>query len=372
MNKMWKNEKLLAAQAGCLPATRRSKAKFRRNYRSVEKRGLNIWVHSIRNASDRCGYRFLPSDIPYGNDEFTKMEYAGNMIYEDNALKRILIDGGYIENGVYYYYVTDHQGNNRLVVNSGGTVVQKNHYYPFGTTFAETAVAEQGVQPYKYNGKGLDQMHGLNLYDYGARYYESALGRFTTMDPLAEKYYSISPYAYCANKTGKVTEDYRKDGSIIYSNEASGYKRMWNNTQKTGNEEMGVITDKGVLVLPSWNNGKKDSKIEEYGYAFDKGKLADPVSDKKTPFSGTVHTHPTLETVSGVVNHSWMHPSQEDYDYFKEHTPNIPFYVITADGIVHGRISLSSEGTNSVNLGRKTRYIEDIIFGNYSLKNRKK
>ena len=42
-------------------------------------------------------------------------------------------------------------------------------------------------------------MHGLNLYDYSARYYQPAIGRFTTVDPLAEKYYSISPYAYCLN-----------------------------------------------------------------------------------------------------------------------------------------------------------------------------
>jgi RHS repeat-associated protein len=47
--------------------------------------------------------------------------------------------------------------------------------------------------------KELDQMHGLNLYDYHARQYESAIGRFTTVDPLAEKYYSISPYVYCGN-----------------------------------------------------------------------------------------------------------------------------------------------------------------------------
>jgi hypothetical protein len=56
-------------------------------------------------------------------------------IYEDGTLKRILVDGGYIENGVYYYYLTDHLGNNRIVANASGTVVQKNHYYPFGMPF---------------------------------------------------------------------------------------------------------------------------------------------------------------------------------------------------------------------------------------------
>jgi RHS repeat-associated protein len=126
-------------------------------------------------------------------------DYVNNMIYEDGALKRILIDGGYIESGAYYYYVTDHQGNNRVVANASGAIVQKNHYYPFGMAFAETPIAEQGKQPYKYNSKELDMMNGLNQYDYSARYYDPAIARFTTIDPKAEKYYSISPYAYCGN-----------------------------------------------------------------------------------------------------------------------------------------------------------------------------
>jgi uncharacterized protein RhaS with RHS repeats len=67
---------------------------------------------------------------------------------------RILVDGGYYEGGVYYYYVTDHLGNNRVVVNQSGTVTQKNHYYPFGTAFADATGQEN--QPYKYNGKELD------------------------------------------------------------------------------------------------------------------------------------------------------------------------------------------------------------------------
>ncbi|MFQ9317616.1 RHS repeat domain-containing protein [Dysgonomonas mossii] len=139
-------------------------------------------------------------------------DYVGNKMYENGTLKRILIDGGYIEGNVYHYYLTDHLGNNRVVVNASGTLVQKNHYYPFGSIFAGTTGPDK--QPYKYNGKELDQMHGLNLYDYSARYYESAVGRFTSVDPLAEKYYNISPYTYVANNplkyvnpTGKELED---------------------------------------------------------------------------------------------------------------------------------------------------------------------
>jgi RHS repeat-associated protein len=66
-------------------------------------------------------------------------------------------------------------------------------------SFADTPMAEQGKQPYKYNGKELDQMHGLNMYDYSARHLALDVPRFTTVDPLAEKYYSWSPYSYVRN-----------------------------------------------------------------------------------------------------------------------------------------------------------------------------
>ena len=71
-----------------------------------------------------------------------------------------------------------------------------NHYYPFGGTFAS---AEKSIQPYKYNGKELDTKNGLNWYDYGARQYDVAIGRWNAVDPSSEKYYNWSPYGYCKN-----------------------------------------------------------------------------------------------------------------------------------------------------------------------------
>ena len=127
----------------------------------------------------------------------TTTDYVGNVIYENGTLKRILVDGGYYEGGNYYFYINDHLGNNRIVANATASVVQSTQYYPFGMPFADAT--GQDVQPYKYNNKELDGRNGLNMYDYSARYYESALGRFTSVDPLAEKYYSISPYAYVGN-----------------------------------------------------------------------------------------------------------------------------------------------------------------------------
>ena len=74
---------------------------------------------------------------------------------------------------------------------------QENSYSSFGGLFGEGT--SNTNQAYKYNGKELDRMHGLDWYDYGTRNYDAALPVWTTVDPLAEKYYNSSPYAYCAN-----------------------------------------------------------------------------------------------------------------------------------------------------------------------------
>ena len=128
----------------------------------------------------------------------TTTDYCGNVIYENGTQKLLLTEEGYInltDTQQYHYYLKDHQGNNRVVINQSGTVEETNHYYPFGGVFGTAG----NTQPYKYNGKELDTKKGLNWYDYGARHYDAALGRFTTNDRFAEKYYSMSPYQYGAN-----------------------------------------------------------------------------------------------------------------------------------------------------------------------------
>jgi RHS repeat-associated protein len=58
----------------------------------------------------------------------------------------------------------------------------------------------------RYNGKELDSSNGLDTYDYLARMYDPSLGRFMSVDPLSEKYYSISPYVYCMNNPVILTD----------------------------------------------------------------------------------------------------------------------------------------------------------------------
>jgi RHS repeat-associated protein len=103
----------------------------------------------------------------------------------------------------FEYDLKDHLGNVRAVISPTAmagysSVLQQTHYYPFGMRMSEISISPGTNNRYLFNSKELQDDFGLNWYDYGARFYDP-LGRFWTIDPLAEKYYSISPYAYCAN-----------------------------------------------------------------------------------------------------------------------------------------------------------------------------
>ena len=139
----------------------------------------------------------------------TTTDYVGNIIYENNTLKRILVDGGYNEGGNYYFYINDHLGNNRIVANAAASVVQSTQYYPFGMPFADATGAS--VQPYKYNNKELDGRNGLNWYDYSARYLALDFPVMPMVDPHAESYYSWSPYVYCYNNPIKFIDPDGRD-----------------------------------------------------------------------------------------------------------------------------------------------------------------
>jgi len=111
----------------------------------------------------------------------------------------------------YKYYRRDHLGNNReLWCANTKKTLQRTQYYPSGLPWPSNTADNPGVQERKYNGKEFVEMHGLDTYDYGARGYYPAMGRFTTVDPLAEKHYSISPYAHCSgNPVNRIDPDGR-------------------------------------------------------------------------------------------------------------------------------------------------------------------
>ena len=121
----------------------------------------------------------------------------------------------------YYYYVKDYQGNIRMVLDEENNIMESNGYYPYGMP-----MHMGDAQPYKYGGKELDRTNGLDLYDFGARWYAPDLPRFLSLDPLAEKYPSISPYAYCAGNPVRYIEPTGKALTISGSLSAEALRQL--------------------------------------------------------------------------------------------------------------------------------------------------
>ena len=189
------------------------------------------------------------------NGTTTTTDYCGNVIYENGVQKLMLTEAGYLNltDSKYHYYLQDHQGNNRVVIDQNGTVEETNHYYPFGGVFANST----SVQPYKYNGKELDTKKGLNWYDYGARHYDAAVGRFTTVDPMEEKDYVTSPYTYCGNnpvlrvdKDGKIWDVIWDVGNMAYDAVAAVYNHIQGDHATARSHWSDLGTDALAAIVP--------------------------------------------------------------------------------------------------------------------------
>ena len=176
--------------------------------------GSGLFLPSVRNyLYSASGDKLQVVDsLPGLFNNRTQTDYVGNLIYRDGALKTILVDGGYVEvtdtSMHYRFFVADHLGSNRMVTDASGTILSVNHFGPYGESLSAGSGASSG-SPYKYSGKEYDS--SLQSYDFGARDFVPSVPRWTTMDPLAEKYYSISPYAYCRGNPVKYIDYLGKD-----------------------------------------------------------------------------------------------------------------------------------------------------------------
>ena len=190
-------------------------------YRGVRTISYDISDHIAKLDSDSAvvSFGYLASGVKMSrkvemSSDTVLLEYVGNVVMEDGKMKYLLVDGGYIDftsgTPVYMYYFKDHLGSNRVVASQSGSVEQVNHYYPYGLSFPLDSHTSSGSdssglsaggddQPWKYSGNELMSLGGLPVYDFNARTYDQSLGRFLSIDPLAENYYSVSPYAFCSN-----------------------------------------------------------------------------------------------------------------------------------------------------------------------------
>ena len=116
-------------------------------------------------------------------------------------------------------YVTDYLGSVRAVVNGGtGAIYKASDFSAFGAE-SDAASVQKISAPLgttfrdAYTGKeDQSQDFGTGYTDFGARQYSPALRRWMAPDPLSEKYYGISPYAFCANNPVNIVD---ADGEVI-------------------------------------------------------------------------------------------------------------------------------------------------------------
>ena len=150
----------------------------------------------------------IPKVNGYIRKTITDMYIDGLMLRGDTTLLW-RFDGGYVDlnaNGTptrWNYYIADHLGSTRMVVDSNDSIRETISYYPFGSEMRISNPAQMSgdtSHPFRFTGKELDRQNSLNMYDFGARMYDVAgVPMWTSVDPLAEKYYGISPYVYCEN-----------------------------------------------------------------------------------------------------------------------------------------------------------------------------
>ena len=240
-----------------------------KNISSIQYNSLNLPTNmrlSIASARisyiyDSRGNKLQETRISMRPKSRHETSYCGNFIFENGMLKRILVEGGFIYFGendtTYHYFLKDHLGSIRAVVNQEtGQVVEKYDYYPFGKQHGDYHTGY--IHPYRYNGKELDNAMGIDWLYYGARMMEPEWGRFTTPDPLAEKYYSISPYAYCAgDPINKIDPDGRE---IVISGNRQQRHEVLKYMQSLTNDKLGVRAD-GQVIIMSTNTRNKNRNL---------------------------------------------------------------------------------------------------------------
>ncbi|SFO17484.1 RHS repeat-associated core domain-containing protein [Paenimyroides ummariense] len=231
-------------------------------------------------------------------------DYLDGFQYLNGVLQFFPHKEGYVkktDTGAYLYVFQykDHLGNVRLSygdvdadgsIDSSTEILEENNYYPFGlkhsgyNQVANTNRSES-AEKYKFGGKEWNDELGLNLYDFGARNYDPALGRWFNVDPLADQ--TMEPYLYAGNNPIRYTDPtgMAKD-DIIHIN-SEGY--ITKVVKAPGNHI--VVNEKGEQLKfndPNFDNqqldkiiGSEDTRYTADWSGSDKTKLFTTFSNKQ-------------------------------------------------------------------------------------------
>ncbi|NQX38363.1 RHS repeat-associated core domain-containing protein [Pedobacter steynii] len=254
-------------------------------------------------------------------------DYLDGIQYKNGTIDFIQVEDGIARlNGSTYSYeynLSDHLGNVRATVyrNPNGNLteaIQRDNYYAFG--LRKPVLAASSDNKYLYNGKELQEE--LGQYDYGARFYDPVIGRFSTIDPLSDKMRRYSPYNYGFNNPirftdpdGMAPEDIIIVGTKAYREQVFGQLQLLTNQKLTltkgGKVEMsgtpsGGPKPVGTDLVTSLVNSKHDIVVG-YNEWENKGNTTifnnvDAAFGKKEGGSGSVISFNPKDKGNNVVN----------------------------------------------------------------------
>lgn len=227
------------------------------NYLNLPVKVTKDAANYIRFTYDATGKKLARKTV-VDNSAITTT-FVNGFIYTEGVLKemqtsegRVMVnDAGQYK---YEYYLRDHLGSVRARFTEGtnhqASLSGEVHYYPFGMTIAGLTVAGESSTDQLFSGKRLlnQNLNGTrpNWYDFGARNYDAQLGMWFNVDPMAEKYFSFSPYNYCFNSpvlyhdpSGREAYHFTGDAARAMfrwlqakEGTGAGFNVIWNKAQK--------------------------------------------------------------------------------------------------------------------------------------------
>jgi len=130
-------------------------------------------------------------------------DYINGIVYHNGAMAFITTEEGRvaINSGVYNYEynLKDHLGSIRVSIDQyagSARVIQEDEYYSFGLRKPTGRYDLSNDNRYLYNGKEIQKADLGDQYDYGNRFYDPVIARFSSVDPKADEERRMSDYSY--------------------------------------------------------------------------------------------------------------------------------------------------------------------------------
>jgi RHS repeat-associated protein len=144
-------------------------------------------------------YIVLDQDSAYVYSDVQVISSAAGQSWQELKLNYKAEQEGFVQVFVYNESGQEVFFDDITIRKDPALIVQENHYDPWGMNLVGIEMQGRPDHKFQYNGKEKQEELGLHWNDYGARFYDPQLGRFTTIDPLANVFSSETPYHYVHN-----------------------------------------------------------------------------------------------------------------------------------------------------------------------------